>query len=113
MNDDLPRSFLFEGRVIFISNVASRDFPQPLISRSLRAPLELTIDERFERMEQILMAPEFAPEATIEIKQEAYEFLKANRDIAAEISSRSLLNVIRVRNSGSKMWRQIARANIA
>ena len=112
-NDDLPKSFLFEGRVIFISNVSSKDFPQPLISRSLRAELELSIDERFERMEQILDSEHFAPEAPPEIKREAFEFLRENRDIAAEISSRSLLNVIRVRNSGSKMWRQIARANIA
>lgn len=110
--DDLPRKFLFEGRIIFISNVKSEDFPQPLISRSLRADLELTIDERFERMKQILPTDEFAPGVPMKIKKEAFNFLYENRDRAAEISTRSLLNVIKVANSGSKLWKRIALANI-
>lgn len=112
-NSGLPKRFLFEGRVIFISNVRSEDFPQPLITRSLRADIELTIDECFERMLQILPSEKFAPGVAMEVKQMAYEFLYENREMAAEISSRSLLNVIQVANSGSKMWKRIALANIA
>jgi hypothetical protein len=112
-DQSLPKRFLFEGRVIFISNVASEDFPQPLITRSLRADVELTIDECFERMLQILPSEKFAPGVSMETKQMAYEFLYENREIAAEISSRSLLNVIQVANSGSKLWKRIALSNIA
>lgn len=112
-NDDLPRSFLFSGRVIFISNVASEDFPQPLITRALRADIEMTIEERFERMKQILPSDEFAPGISMKIKKEAYQFLWDNREIAAEISSRSLLNICEVRATGSKLWKQIALSNIA
>lgn len=112
-NDDLPKSFLFEGRIIFISNVRSEDFPQPLISRSLRADIELTVDERFERMWQLLPSDKFAPGVSMEVKKAAYEFLSDHRDDAAEISSRSLLNVIQVANSGSKLWKRIALANIS
>lgn len=112
-NDDLPRSFLFEGRIIFISNVKSEDFPQPLISRALRCDVEMTVDERFERMRQILPSPKFAPGVSLEVKQLALDFLMENRDIAAEISTRSLLNVIQVANSGSKLWKKIALSNIA
>jgi hypothetical protein len=112
-NDDLPRRFLFEGRVIFISNVASEDFPQPLVSRSLRADIELTIEERFERMRQILPSEKFAPGVDMKVKNMAYDFLWEHRADAAEISSRSLLNVIQVANSGSKLWKRIALANIS
>jgi len=112
-NTGLPRRFLFEGRVIFISNVASEDFPQPLISRSLRCDVELTIEETFERMRQILPSPKFAPGTSMEVKQMAYDFLYENREMAAEISTRSLLNVIQVANSGSKLWQRIALSNIA
>jgi len=112
-NDDLPRRFLFEGKVIFISNVASEDFPQPLISRSLRCDVELTIEERFERMRQILPSPKFAPGIPMEIRQMAFDFLWEHREDAAEISSRSLLNVIQVAASGSKLWKRIALSNIA
>lgn len=112
-NDDLPKRFLFEGKVIFISNVRSEDFPQPLITRALRCDVELTIEERFERMKQILPSPKFAGDVPMEVKQMAYDFLWENRDIAAEISSRSLLNVIMVANSGSKLWKRIALSNIA
>lgn len=112
-NDDLPRRFLFEGKVIFISNVASGDFPQPLITRALRCDVELTMDERFERMKQILPSPKFAGDVPMEIKQEAYNFLWDNREIAQEISSRALLNIIQVAASGSKLWKRIALSNIA
>lgn len=112
-NAGLPKRFLFEGRVIFISNVASEDFPQPLISRSLRADIELTIEETFERMRQILPSPKFAPGVDMKVKQMAYDFLYENRDMANEITSRSLLNVIQVANSGSRLWQRIALANIA
>jgi len=112
-NSGLPKRFLFEGRVIFISNVRSEDFPQPLITRSLRADIELTIEECFERMLQILPSEKFAPGVDMEVKKLAYDFLFENREMAAEISSRSLLNVIQVANSGSKLWKNIALANIA
>lgn len=112
-NSGLPKRFLFEGRVIFISNVASEEFPQPLISRSLRADIELTLEETFERMRQILPSEKFAPGTPMEVKQMAYDFLYENREMAAEISSRSLLNVIQVANSGSKLWKRIALSNIA
>ncbi|WP_407303452.1 SprT-like domain-containing protein [Acinetobacter sp.] len=112
-NSGLPKRFLFEGRVIFISNVASEEFPQPLISRSLRADIELTIEETFERMRQILPSEKFAPGTPMEVKQMAYDFLYEHREMAAEISSRSLLNVIQVANSGSKLWKRIALSNIA
>jgi predicted SprT family Zn-dependent metalloprotease len=111
-NEDLPKKFLFDGKVIFISNVKSEDFPQPLITRALRCDVELTIDERFERMLQILPSPKFAPDVDMEVKMMAYNFLYENKEIAAEISSRSLLNVIQVANSGSKLWKRIALSNI-
>lgn len=112
-NDDLPRRFLFEGKVIFISNVKSEDFPQPLVSRALRCDVELTIEERFERMRQLLPSPKFAPGVSLEVKQLAYDFLWENREVAAEISTRSLLNIIQVADSGSKLWKRIALSNIA
>jgi len=111
-DNDLPRSFLFEGRIIFISNVASADFPQPLISRSLRVDMEMTIDERFERMRQILHSEQFASGIEVQIREDAYAFLYENKDIASEISTRSLLNVIKVAATGSKIWKRIALANI-
>jgi len=112
MNDDLPTSFLFEGRVIFISNVRSQDFPQPLVSRALRADIELTTEETFERMRQLLSSDSFAPGISMEVKQMGYDFLYENRDRAAELTTRSLLNVIKVANTGSKLWKRIALSNI-
>lgn len=112
-NDDLPKRFLFEGRVIFISNVKSEDFPQPLVTRALRCDVELTIEERFERMRQILPSEKFAPGVPMEVRQLAFDFLYENREHAAEISSRALLNVVMVANSGSKLWKRIALSNIS
>lgn len=111
-NDDLPRQFLFEGKVIFISNVKSEDFPQALVTRALRCDIEMTIEERFERMSQILYTEKFAPRIPHDIRKIAYEFLYENREIATEISTRALLNVCEVANTGSRLWKRIALSNI-
>jgi hypothetical protein len=48
----------------------------------------------------------------MEVKQMGYDFLLENRHRAKEISTRSLLNVIQVANSGSRLWKRIALSNI-
>ena len=45
-DDDLPRSFNFTGRVIFISNMAKSQFDQALRTRSMMVDLEMTAAKR-------------------------------------------------------------------
>ena len=96
MEDDLPRSFRFNGGVIFVSNLDKSKIPQALRTRSLIADVSMTLDQKIERMEYLLTEEDFMPEAQISIKNLAMKILKENKDKAKEVSLRSLQQVIRI-----------------
>lgn len=104
---DLPRSFKFEGRVIFISNLGHHKIDQAIRSRSLMVDLEMTNEQKIERMEFIAMQPEFLPEYNKTIKRDALNLIRELKDIANEISLRTLISVAKVRASNED-WRDMA-----
>ena len=72
-DDDLPRSFNFEGRVIFISNMTQDSIDQAIRSRSMLIDLSMTADQKIERMETIAKSDSFLPEYDKNIKQDALD----------------------------------------
>jgi hypothetical protein len=61
-DDDLPRSFNFEGRVIFISNMDDGKIDQAIRSRSMRIDLTMTNEQKIERVVTVGLSEEFLPE---------------------------------------------------
>ena len=47
-DDDLPQSFEFKGRVVFISNLSSDTLDQAIISRSMAVDLSMTTEQKIE-----------------------------------------------------------------
>ena len=78
--DVYPQSFDFTGRIIFISNKSKEKIDKAILSRSLTVDLSMTADEKIERMEFIL--ENILPDYEMEIKQDAINFLKENKDCA-------------------------------
>jgi hypothetical protein len=109
MCTDLPRSFVFEGGVIFISNLAQEKIDQALRSRSMMIDLSLTLEEKIERMEFIAKSDTFLPEYDMEVKMDALEFIKdfALSQVAEDINLRSLITVCKVRAAHSD-WTDMA-----
>lgn len=105
--EDLPRSFNFEGRVIFISNMEEGKIDQAIRSRSMMIDLTMNTDQKIERMETIASAEEFMPEYTAEIKADALALIRELKDEAKEISLRTLIAVSKVRAS-NKNWKDLA-----
>jgi hypothetical protein len=106
-DDDLPRSFEFTGRVIFISNMGQNKIDQAIRSRSMMIDLSMTLDQKIERMETIAMADEFLPEYDKTIVQDALELIREIKDECKEISLRTLIAVSKVRAS-NKDWKDLA-----
>jgi hypothetical protein len=52
--EPLPRHFEFTGRIIFISNISMENLDEAIRSRSFVADVDLTIDQLFQRMEQLI-----------------------------------------------------------
>lgn len=106
-DDDLPRSFNFEGRVIFISNMEQDRIDQAIRSRSMMIDLSMTKDQKIDRMEFIAKSDEFLPEYDSKSKNDALALIREIKDECKEISLRTLISVTKVRAS-NKEWRDLA-----
>ena len=106
-DDDLPRSFNFTGRVIFISNMAKNQFDQALRTRSMMVDLEMTATQKVERMEYIINSDDFLPEVDIEVKRMALAFIDANKGTIADLSLRTFTTVIKLVVAGDN-WEEMA-----
>ena len=109
-NDDgLPRMFEFKGGIVFVSNRDPSKIDQAVRSRSMNVDLAMTTDQKLERMEHIMTLPEFLPNVPVSFKTDALNVIKENKNIASEISLRTLINVAKIRTTGSKNWAQLAK----
>jgi hypothetical protein len=106
-DDDLPRSFNFEGRVIFISNMDQDKIDQAIRSRSMMIDLSMTLDQKIDRMEYIANSAEFLPEYDATAKKDALALIREVGADAKEISLRTLISVTKIRAS-NKEWKDLA-----
>lgn len=105
-NDEYPSSFEFTGKVIFISNLAQENINQAIKSRSLIIDLHMTTADKIERMETIL--PNVLPESDMEVKEDAFAFLKEHSHVCKDLNMRTLIKVCKVRNSFPDNWSELA-----
>jgi len=106
-DEDLPRSFEFTGRVIFISNMEQGKIDQAIRSRSMMIDLSMNVDQKLERMEFIAKSDEFLPEYESDVKTDALELIRDIKDEVKEISLRTLIAVSKIRAS-NKDWKDLA-----
>jgi len=106
-DDDLPRSFNFEGRVIFISNMDQNSIDQAIRSRSMLIDLSMTADQKIDRMEFIAKSESFMPEYDGKIKTDSLNLIRELKDDAKEISLRTLISVCKVRAANPTDYREM------
>ncbi len=107
-DDDLPRSFQFNGGVIFISNLTLATLNQALRSRSLCVDLSMTLEQKIERMSTLIAMDTFMPKIAMQFKKDALALIEQNRKVASEISLRTLIKVVKIRAGGAKNWSKLA-----
>ena len=107
-DDDLPKSFNFEGRVIFISNMSQDKIDQAIRSRSMMIDLSMTTNQKIDRMEHISKSEEFLPEYDKSVKSDALALIRAIKDDCKEISLRTLIAVAKVRASNPTDYKDLA-----
>lgn len=107
-DDDIPKSFNFEGRVIFISNMSQDKIDQAIRSRSMMIDLSMTTNQKIDRMEHISKSEEFLPEYDKSVKADALALIRAIKDDCKEISLRTLIAVSKVRASNPTDYKDLA-----
>ena len=111
-DEDLPTSFEFKGRVVFISNLSSSSIDQAIITRSMAVDLSMTNKQKIERMQHLLSTGEFMPEFDKTIKSDAMSLIEKLQDSVKELSLRTLIQVTKIRQSAGKNWANLAEYTI-
>lgn len=107
-DDELPNSFLFKGRVVFISNMSSQAMDQAIITRSLCVDLSMTTEQKVERMQHLIGNADFMPEYEVRHKQEAMQLIASVQDTVKELSLRTLIQCTKIRKANSRNWAELA-----
>jgi Cdc6-like AAA superfamily ATPase len=111
-DEDLPTSFEFKGRIIFISNMSSVQLDQAIITRSMVVDLTMTTEQKIERMKYILNQSDFMTEYSENIKKEAIELIQSIQNKVKELSLRTLIQVIKIRKGAGDNWKNLAEYTI-
>jgi hypothetical protein len=105
-DDDLPQSFEFKGKVIFVSNLSLTELDQAVLSRSLYVDVSMTAQEKIERIKAI--SGDIRPDMRTELKTEALDLLKEHADSIGDLNIRTFLKVLEIRQKGAENWRDLA-----
>ena len=111
-DEDLPTTFEFKGRVVFISNLSSSQIDQAIITRSMAVDLSMTTQQKIDRMRHIMDSGEFMPEANNQHKVDAIQLVDELQDRVKELSLRTLIQVTKIRASAGANWRNLAEYTI-
>lgn len=113
-DEDLPTSFEFKGRVIFISNLSSSQIDQAIITRSMAVDLSMTSQQKIDRMRHLVtQSSEFMPEYHMTHKFDALNLIDSLKDRVKELSLRTLIQVTKIRKSAGANWANLAEYTIA
>jgi len=113
-DEELPQAFEFKGRVVFISNLASSQIDQAIITRSMAVDLSMTTQQKVDRMRHIVAeSGDFMPEFTMSHKVDALNLIESLQDNVKELSLRTLIQVTKIRKSAGANWRDLAEYTIA
>jgi DNA primase catalytic subunit len=92
---EVPRHFEFSGRIIFISNISQSKLDEAIRSRSFVADVDLTNDQMFERIEQLM--PSMESRVPAAAKEQALELMKElDKEFEIEINLRSFIKAARI-----------------
>jgi hypothetical protein len=111
-DEELPQSFEFKGRVVFISNLSSTQIDQAIITRSMAVDLTMTTKQKVERMRHIMQEPEFMPDVDVQHKVDAISLIDLLQEKVKELSLRTLIQVTNIRANAGANWRNLAEYTI-
>lgn len=104
--DDLPSSFMFSGKIIFISNRSLNRVDQAILSRAMYVDVTMTGSEKIDRIRAI--AHLMRPDVHSTLRDEVVDFLNDLRDRISDLNLRTFLKVVNVRISEPSCWKEIA-----
>jgi hypothetical protein len=105
-DDDLPMSFEFKGKIIFVSNLSLAELDQAVISRCLFVDVSMTPQEKIDRIKQISGAirPDIAPDD----KTAALDLIDKHKENIGDLNIRTFLKVLEIQHANPENWQELA-----
>ena len=104
--DDLPQSFLFKGRVVFVSNLRLKQLDQAVLSRCLYVDVSMTAEEKIERIKSI--APNVRKDMDKKQKAECVALLDEFKGTIGDLNIRTFLKLLEIRHTDKSHWKDLA-----
>ena len=95
--ETVPKSFLFEGKVIFISNLPQKKIDDAIKSRSFVLEVALSPEDMLVKMRKDL--PNVLPEVPLYLRDIAMDYIEeiaGRKDIELELNMRTLVKAIKI-----------------
>jgi hypothetical protein len=110
-NTNIPKSFIFDGGVIFISNLPQRKIDDAIKTRSFVLEVALTPEDMLKRMKDQL--PNIMKEVPLPIREEALDFIESisGKTDNLELNMRTLIKAVKILQSVDEL--EIAQRLIA
>jgi hypothetical protein len=102
---DIPTTFKFTGKVMFISNMRLDELDEAIRTRCFKVDLTMTKAQSIQRMRSVLN--HVMPDVDMTMKIEALDLLEENINVTDDVNFRSLMNLITIRKSGSPDWKRL------
>lgn len=103
--EGLPTSFIFKGKVIFISNKTKRQIPQPLLSRSLVIDMEMSSRDILDRAKYL--NAKLLPRLSESQRQELFQFVEDNLYEFSEVTMRMFVLSSPFIEKGKANWKDL------
>jgi len=94
IDDGLPRSFKFSGRVIFISNKPMSSWDDAVKSRALTINVHMTKQQIIDRMRHMIALDTFEPNVEMEVKDTVIRVMDENKERIQNLNLRNLIKGI-------------------
>lgn len=102
----VPNKFIFDGQMIFISNLPMSKIDNAVRTRSYTIEINVSEGEMFDIMEKNL--PSILPNVDMGIKKEVFDYVKSEYKASEEnINVRTLIKAIKIRLSGAPNWKKL------
>lgn len=102
---DLPTSFQFDGRIVFISNLPLRTWDTAVKSRAMTVDVHMTRSQIIDRMRHMVDNDQFMPEFQMDHKLDALNTLDKLKDIVKDLNLRTLIKAVQTRaDAPDEIW---------
>jgi hypothetical protein len=109
IDGEIPKSFDFEGKIIFISNLKLSDVPEPILGRAMYVDVSMTADEKIARINHCL--DNIRRDVSMDIKREVLTLLDDLKCEIKNLNFRTFLKVLEIRMTDGEddiSWKDLA-----